>query len=141
MSTIIIVLHTPSNNLFDLSTTYNLIYQFINKYSFIILLPLQNSFYRYSIKQLELMKIVINFFVYLNTYMKTYPLFIPDVYKFLKNKIFTILKGFSLLLWHGDDMETIGNLSSLFYNQNYICISRTTTTTTKSLYCDIKSGK
>lgn len=111
VSTIIVVLHTSSGNEnppAELSNTYDLIYKFLNKFSRLILMPLQNSSHRYSIKQLELMKIIINMFVYLNTYMKTYNLFIPDIYKQVRTKIFSILKGFSLLLWHGDDMETIG---------------------------------
>ena len=79
-------------------------------------MPLQISSHRYSIKQLELIKIVVNMFVYLNSYMKSYHLFIPEIYKQVRHKIFIILKGFSLLLWHGDDMETIGSFSINFFN-------------------------
>eukprot|EP01038_Epipyxis_sp_PR26KG_P005282 gene5282-7343_t len=84
-----------------------LIIKFIQKYFYLLILPCKPVFYRYSIRQLELIKMTFSLFIVLNNHLSIWKTLLPDLFLIMKESSVIVFKSFSLLLWHGEDPSGI----------------------------------
>lgn len=88
----------------DLSNT---ICSFIRTYVDLLLLPMRPATHRYSVQQLVLIRAGLNLFTAANTKLPIWKVQLPALHPEVSNRVLTLMKTFSLLLWHGEDMETL----------------------------------
>lgn len=88
----------------DLSNT---VCTFIRTYVDLLLLPMRPATHRYSVQQLSLMRAALNLFTAANTKLPIWKVQMPALHPEVSNRVHALMRGFSLLLWHGEDMETM----------------------------------
>lgn len=87
----------------DYSPLTQSIYQFFNSFEGLILLPFNLSRSRFTLKQLELVSLTTNMFVYANKHARMWRLFCPRVFAGLCERVFAEMQLFTSILCTGDE--------------------------------------
>jgi hypothetical protein len=79
---------------------------FLRTYVDLLLLPMRPASHRYSVLQLTFVRAAFNLFSAANTKLPVWRVVLPMLAPEVSRRAAFLLRVFSLLLWHGEDMET-----------------------------------
>jgi hypothetical protein len=80
---------------------------FVSTYVDLLLLPMRPASHRYTIQQLGLMRTAGSLFAALNANLPAWKVSLPAIHAEVSSRSLMLLRVFGLLLWHGEDMETM----------------------------------
>jgi hypothetical protein len=88
----------------DLETSFC---TFIRTYVDLLILPMRPATHRYTVRQLALMRASVNLFTTADVKLPAWRVNLPAIHAEVSRRAMVVMKVFSLLLWHGEDMETL----------------------------------
>ncbi len=84
----------------------NSLCSFVRTYVDLLLLPMRPASHRYSVQQLTFIRAAFNLFSAANTKLPVWKVTLSALHPEVSARATSLLRVFSLLLWHGEDMET-----------------------------------